>query len=103
MELDQHMIANLLTLGGFVVLVTVYVVNAKNSAKLLGGRLEIIDETLDAFKAEMKKLQEVVLNQALQSERLNQMDQRMLAQGRRLDRMEGTVWRMPKLKDETKE
>ena len=91
--MDEHLIANLLTLAGFTVMVTVYVVNARNAAKILGVRLEVIDASLEDFKREMRKLGEILVAQALQSERLNTMDQRLVQEGRRLDRVETKVFR----------
>lgn len=81
-----------LTMGGFVVMITTYIVNSRNAAKVLGGRLEMIDATMEDFKNEMKELQKVIIAQALQDQRLNTMDQRLVQEGRRVDRVENKVF-----------
>lgn len=86
------LIKDWLTIGGFVVMITAYMVNARNASKVLGGRLEMIDATLEDFKNEMKELQKVIIAQAIQDQRLNTMDQRLVQEGKRVDRVENKVF-----------
>lgn len=103
--MDQALIANLLMAGSFIVFITIYVVNSKNAAKLLGGKLEFIDASLEDFKAELKELQKVIVQQALQSEQINNLDRRVtegfktmgdrsIVEGKRIDSLEEDLRRL---------
>lgn len=93
-------LADLLTALGFVVTITAYIVNSRISAKALGGRLEMIDATMENFREELKAMQSVMSQQAVQTERLNNQDQRMLLEGKRLDRMEEILFKLPRMGDD---
>lgn len=68
--------------GGFIALGSM-----KAEVRTQGERLARVDE-------ELSQLRQVVVQIARQEERMNAMDQRMLAQGRRIDRMkDGTSQR----------
>jgi hypothetical protein len=83
--MDPVTIQTIVTIGSFLVLGTVYIVNGRGAAKILATRLESIDDTMKDFKAELKELQAVVVAQALQSGRIQLLDERTLAQGKRID------------------
>lgn len=68
--------------GGFIALGSM-----KAEVRTQGERLARVDE-------ELSQLRQVVVQIARQEERMNAMDQRMLSQGRRIDRMkDGTPQR----------
>ena len=89
--MDPQTIQTLVTVGSFLVLGTVYVVNGRAAAKILSTRLEMIDATMEDFKAEIKKLTQVIVEQALQGARIQTLDERTLAQGQRVDDISKTV------------
>jgi hypothetical protein len=91
LKMDPQTIQTLVTVGSFLVLGTVYVVNGRAAAKILGTRLEMIDGTMEDFKLEIKKLTQVIIEQALQGARLQTLDERTLAQGQRVDDMAKTL------------
>lgn len=76
---------SLLTVGGMIVFITLYVSNMKGVSKSLGMRLSFIDKGMEEFKIELKRLNEVITNQALQSQRIQILDERMMAGGKRVD------------------
>lgn len=84
-------LGNLLTIGGLIVFVTMYIVNIRAAAKLIGVRLTAIDVAMTDFKSELKKLQEVIVTQALQSQRIDMIDERNLATGKRVDELQKVV------------
>ena len=85
MKMDPTTVQTLVTVGSFLVLGTVYVVNGRTAAKILSTKLEMIDGTMEDFKLEIKKLTQVIVEQALQGGRLQVLDERTLAQGQRVD------------------
>lgn len=89
--MDPVTIQTLVTLGSFLVLGTVYIVNGRIGAKVLGARLEGIDKTMGEFKEELKKMQDVLVAQALQGARIQTLDERTLATGLRLDKVGNSV------------
>ena len=78
-------LGNLMTMGSFLVFVTIYVVNSRGAAKILAARLEIMDANVDEFKLEIKKLGEILIGQALQDGRINLLEQRLMQDGNRMD------------------
>jgi hypothetical protein len=85
--MDAQWIQTLATIGSFLVLGTVYIVNGRNAAKILAERLKGIDQTMGDFKDELKKMQDVIVAQALQSGRIQLLDERTLAHGKRVDEL----------------
>lgn len=81
-------LGNILTIVSFVVIVIVYIVSGKTDTRILDTRLQMIDAQIEDFKTELKKLTEVLINQALQGGRITLMEERQLAEGRRLDKYE---------------
>jgi len=86
--MDPAWVQTLVTVGSFLVLGTVYIVNGRNAAKLLGARLEFVDASLEDFKKEIGKLTEVLVAQAVQGKRVDNVEERIMAQGKRLDEVE---------------
>lgn len=78
-------LGNLITIGSFLVLVTMYIVNSRGAARVLGEKLKSFSDNLDELKDETKKLAEVVVEQARQQGRMELLDQRLLQEGKRLD------------------
>ena len=100
--MDPVTLQTLVTLGSFLVLGTVYIVNGKLTSRALATRLDIIDQSNDRrfadienelkdFKGEMKRLSDVLIKLTEQEGRMNLLDDRMLAQGKRLDSMSQTI------------
>lgn len=89
--MDQQLVTNVLTGVSFIVMVTIYVVNSRVSAKVLDARLELFEATMVDFKHEIKELNKVVVQQALHHQRLDNMDERLLSQGKRLDELSNRV------------
>lgn len=84
-------LGNLLTIGGFLVFVTMYIVNSRNVAKLLSVRLQVIDASMEDFKNELKKLADVVVKQAEQAIKMSQFEQRSIQEGQRVDEIDKRV------------
>lgn len=82
---------NLLTIGGFIVFITMYIVSNRYTAKLLGVRLGVLDATMEDFKREIKALAVVITQQALQDQRITTQDDRLLHEGKRVDELERRV------------
>lgn len=78
-------LGNLLTLGGFVVFITIYVVNSRGAAKVLAVQLVNVGDRIGAMESEVKKLGDVLIGQALQDGRINLLEQRLMQEGLRLD------------------
>lgn len=107
---DAHWVEVGLLVLSYVVLVTMYITTNRSQSKILGDRLgdklETVDATLEDFKREMRKLQDIIIQQAVQTERLDNMDQkltmtfqimdqRVLQQGKRVDLLEKRVFKLP--------
>lgn len=78
-------LGNILTIGMFLVAVTVYIVSNSNSAKVLDVRLSFIDAQMEDFKLEMKKLADIIITQVAQSSRMDRLSDTLMATGKRLD------------------
>lgn len=84
-----------LTILGFVVGVTVYIVGTRFQSRIIGGKLEMMDATIEDLKEEVKVMQKIVVTQAQQTEQIINMDQRLILEGRRVDRIEAIVFKIP--------
>lgn len=62
---------DLLTAASLLVLATVYIVNARNAAKIIGAKFTMLETILKGVQDELKNMQQVIVTQAAQSERLN--------------------------------
>lgn len=82
--IDTSSVVAIVTVGGGIIATFVTMRNAVNNMK---G--EMVD-----LKAEVKKLADVLISVARQEERMTAMDQRMLAQGARLDELRATQGRL---------
>lgn len=82
---------NWLTIIGFVVMATIYIVNSRVGNKILTGKLEVIDASIEGFQKEMAKLNEVLVTQAVQNSHIGMLEQRLLQEGRRLDRISASI------------
>lgn len=77
----------LLTIATIIVGVTLYISNQRATAAIFDVRLQQIDASMEDFRQEIKKLGDIVVTQALQTERLNHMEERGVATGKRLDEL----------------
>lgn len=98
---DQVLITNILTGLSFVVVVTIYIVTSRNNLKIIEARMQVFEAGMEDFKLEMKELNKVLVQQALHHQRLDNMDERMLAQGKRVDRLETVTLRRQLPTDES--
>ena len=78
-------LGSILTIASFLVIVTIYIVSGRTGTKVLDTRLEMIDAQMEDFKLEMKKLADVIITQVTQSGRMDRIEDRQLAEGRRVD------------------
>ena len=88
MPTDPAWIQIFVTIGSFLVFGTVYIVNGRNAAKILAARLETVDASIIDFKHEISKLTDVLVAQAVQGKRQDNAEERIMAQGKRIDEME---------------
>ena len=84
-------LGNLLTIGGFVVFITIYIVNSRGAANVLATRMQQYDATVEDFKIELKKLSDVLIGQAQQDGRINLLEQRMMQEGNRVDKLSENI------------
>jgi hypothetical protein len=87
--MEQFLAVNLVSIVQLVAFVGggIWIVSAMKSVQ------EIQSQRLERVEQELFQLRNVVVDLARQSERLNAMDQRMLSQGKRLDRLADKVSR----------
>ena len=84
--IDQQLSTdNWLTIIGFAVMATIYIVNSRSSNKVLASRLEVIDDRMESFQQEMKKLNDILVTQAVQNSRISLIEERILQEGKRID------------------
>ena len=83
-------LGSLLTIGSFLVIVVVYVMNGKADTKVLDNRMLSVEAQMEDIKIELKKLAEILVKQALQENRIANVETRMLMEGQRVDSMENT-------------
>ena len=80
-------LGNLLTIGSFLVFVTIYVVNSRGAAKILGARLEIVDASMEDFRKELKEFSKVLISQVQQDGQIQLLAQQFVQQGQRVDEL----------------
>ena len=80
-------LGNLLTIGSFLVFVTIYVVNSRGAAKILGTRLEIVDASMEDFRKELKEFSKVLISQVQQDGQIQLLAQQFVQQGQRVDEL----------------
>lgn len=64
-------LSDIFTGASFLVLVTVYIVNARNATRTIGAKFGMLESVLKGVQEELKNMQQVLVTQAMQSERLN--------------------------------
>jgi hypothetical protein len=74
-----------MTILSFIVGGTVFAQTIRNDVAILGSRIQKLEDG-------QHKMQDVLIYVARQDERINAMDQRQLAEGRRLDKLEHRLW-----------
>ena len=80
-------LGNLLTIGSFLVFVTIYVVNSRGAAKILGARLEVVDASMEDFRKELKEFSKVLISQVQQDGQIQLLAQQFVQQGQRVDEL----------------
>jgi hypothetical protein len=85
-------LGSILTIAVLIVSVTVYVVTGRNAgiaaAGVLDARLAFIEAQMENFGQEMEKLANVVIKQVEQSGRVDRVEDRQMAQGKRTDELQ---------------
>lgn len=85
--LDVSNVITLIVFGGVQLVSLIGTIwTVRTDAKILGVRV-------DAIAEEMKKISNILINQAEQSGRINLIEERQLAQGKRLDDVSSRVSR----------
>jgi hypothetical protein len=87
--MEQFLAVNLVSIVQLIAFIGggIWIVSSMKSVQ------EIQSQRLEKVEQELFQLRNVVVDIARQSERLNAMDQRMLTQGRRLDRLSDKIFR----------
>jgi hypothetical protein len=78
-------LGNLLTIVAFIGGGVAFLYTIKADTKIADLKYTIIVANIDDFKLEMKNLTKVVTEQALQSNRMDYLEERQASQGKRLD------------------
>lgn len=78
-------LGNILTILTFIIGGIAFAYTIKADTRILDYKYSIIDKRLEYFAEELAKLAEVITNQALQDNRITVMENRMLAEGKRID------------------
>jgi hypothetical protein len=78
-------LGNIFTILSFLVVVVVYIVTIRGDAKVLNVRLLAIDLQMSEFKAEIRKLAEVVTKQVLADQRISTMNDQITLLQKQLD------------------
>ena len=81
-------LGNILVIVAFIGGGISFVYSIKNDNKITDFKYTIVAASMDDFKMEMKKLTEVVTQQALQNNRMDYIEDRQMSQGKRLDETE---------------
>lgn len=81
-------LGNLLTIAFFIGGGVAFLYTIKADTKIADLKYTIIAASIDDFKMEMKQLAGVVTQQALDSRRMDYMEERQMSQGKRLDEAE---------------
>jgi hypothetical protein len=81
-------LGNILTIGFFIGGGIAFVYTMKGDTKVTDLKYTMIVANLDDFKIEMKKLTDVVTQQAVQNKRIDYVEERQMSQGKRLDEAE---------------
>jgi hypothetical protein len=76
---------NILTMASMLVMVTVFVVTMRGSISVLSEKLSNQGTLLEQLADETNKIATVIVQQAVQNTRLDNIEQRMLAEGKRVD------------------
>jgi len=84
-------LGSLLTIASLIVIVTIYILTVKQTTAILGVRLKSFGERMENVEVELKKLTEVLINQALLGGRIDRVEDRQLAEGRRLDELQTRI------------
>jgi hypothetical protein len=84
-------LGNLLTILTFVIGGVLFVANVKSDGKVTDSKLEVVDAQFEDIKMELKKLGDILVKLAEQSGRIDRVEDRQLAEGRRLDELSQRV------------
>jgi 3-methyladenine DNA glycosylase AlkD len=78
-------LGNALTILSFLVGGIYFVSQMKSDGKLTERRLEMIDSQFEDVKVELKKLAEIMVTLAQTNGRIDRVEDRQLAEGKRID------------------
>lgn len=78
-------LGNVLTILSFIIGGLFFISNVKSDVRVLDMRLTAVDAQLEDFKIQQAKVNDILIAMATATGRANAMEERILAQGRRLD------------------
>ena len=81
-------LGNILTIVAFLAGGIAFAYSIKSDTKVLEIRFTMIDAQIEDFKLDIKKLNDVLVSLAMQSGRIDRVEERQLAEGKRMDRLE---------------
>jgi xylose isomerase len=84
-------LGNILVIVAFIGGGISFAYSIKSDTKITDLKYTMIAANMDDFKMEMKKLTEVVTQQALQNKRMDYIEDRQMSQGKRLDQTEARL------------
>ncbi len=80
-------LGSILTIASFLFGGVAFAYSIKTDTKVIEFKYTIIEAQMEDFKMEMRKLAEVVTQQALAGTRMDYLESRQMAQGERLDEL----------------
>lgn len=81
-------LGSILTIAAFLIGGVAFAYSVKSDTKILEYRFTTIDGQLDNFAVDIRKINDVMVTLATQSGRLDRIEDRQLAEGKRIDRVE---------------
>jgi hypothetical protein len=78
-------LGNILTISAFFAGIVIFIQNLKTDSRVRDSRFDTMVEQMREMKDELKKLAEVVINQAIQDSRITTVEERLTLTGKRVD------------------
>lgn len=81
-------LGSILTIASFLIGGVAFAFSIKSDTKVLDTKFTMIDAQIEDFKVELRKINEVLVGLAVQSGRIDRVEDRQLSEGKRLDAFE---------------